>query len=248
MEIEEILDKLLNNEIDKADALKEIKGFEDLGFAKIDTNRKERCGQAEVVFCQGKTDQQIIKIINSLRENNPCIIGTRLDKDRYEKIKDYIPDPTYNEAGRILISGEAPSINNKLKKVPVLCAGTADIPVAEEAAYICELMGSPVTRIFDVGVAGLHRLLSYKKEYENANVIIACAGMEGALPSVIGGLVKCPVIAVPTSVGYGTNFKGLTTLFAMLNSCANGISVVNIDNGFSAGYIGNMINRTNCKL
>ena len=248
MNIEKILDKLLNNEIDKNEALAEIQGYKDLGFAKLDTDRENRCGQSEVVFCQGKTDEQIIKIINSLRENSPCIIGTRLEKERYDRIKDFIPEASYNEAGRILISGEYNKDYTGLKPVPVMCGGTADIPVAEEAACICEIMGSPVCRIFDVGVAGLHRLLSFKEKYENANVIIAVAGMEGALPSVVGGLVKCPVIAVPTSVGYGTNFKGLTTLFAMLNSCANSISVVNIDNGFSAGYIGNMINRTNCKL
>ena len=245
MEIEEIINKLLNNEIDKDKALLEIKGYKDLGFAKLDTDRKERCGQAEVVFCQGKTPEQIVRIIKSLRETSPSVLCTRLDKEKYEIIKNDIPAHSYNEPGRVLISGKIPKVKTNVKAVPILCAGTADIPVAEEASCVCEFMGSPVKRIYDVGVAGLHRLLSYKKEFENANVIIACAGMEGALPSVVGGLVKCPVIAVPTSVGYGTNFKGLTTLFAMLNSCANGISVVNIDNGFSAGYIANQINNTN---
>lgn len=245
MNIEEILNKLLNNEIDKNEAENLLKGYSDLGFAKVDTNRKTRTGQTEVIFCQGKTDEQIIDIFAKLRETSDCIVGTRLTEDRFEKIKKIIKEPTYNRDGRVLISGTPKPFNNNVKPVPVLCAGTADIPVAEEASIICEVMGSPVTRIYDVGVAGLHRLLDQKKNFENANVIIACAGMEGALPSVVGGLVKCPVIAVPTSVGYGTNFGGLTTLFAMLNSCSNGISVVNIDNGFGAGYLANTINKTN---
>ena len=276
MNIEEILNKLLNNEIDKNEAENLLKGYSDLGFAKLDTDRKARTGQAEVVFCQGKSDEQVIEIFAKLRETSDCIVGTRLSEDRFEKIKDYIKEPIYSKLGKVLISGTPPETfsyygisNNseglsedvtplnpplqsmveknccKIKPVPVLCAGTADIPVAEEASVICEIMGSPVTRIYDVGVAGLHRLLDQKKNFENANVIIACAGMEGALPSVVAGLVKCPVIAVPTSVGYGTNFGGLTTLFAMLNSCSNGISVVNIDNGFGAGYLANTINKTN---
>lgn len=287
MNIEKIIDKLLNNEISNNEAENLLKGYSDLGFAKLDTDRKARTGQAEVVFCQGKSDKQVIEIFSKLRETSDCIVGTRLTEDRFEKIKNYIKEPIYSRLGKVLISGTPPEtfsyygIDNKeelsekvtplypplrnmgedynnntlrsmgekycgkIKPVPVLCAGTADIPVAEEASIICEVMGSPVTRIYDVGVAGLHRLLDQKKNFENANVIIACAGMEGALPSVVGGLVKCPVIAVPTSVGYGTNFGGLTTLFAMLNSCSNGISVVNIDNGFGAGYLANTVNHTN---
>ena len=245
MDIEKIIDEISEKKINKKEAVNILKGYTDLGFAKPDTQRKDRCGQPEVIFCQGKTNEQIINIFASLRETSDCIIGTRLTEDRYEKIKDYIKEPAYNKDGRIIISGTPKPFDQNLKPVPVLCAGTADIPVAEEAGIICECMGSPTTKIYDVGVAGLHRLLSEKKNFENANVIIACAGMEGALPSVVAGLVKCPVIAVPTSVGYGTNFQGLTTLFAMLNSCSNGICVVNIDNGFGAGYLANSINRTN---
>lgn len=245
MNIEQTIEDLLKNKITKEDAIDQIKGYKDLGFANIDTDRVNRCGHTEFVFCQGKSNDHIIKIFSSLLETSPCVIGTRLSKEKYLEIKDYIPNNSYNELSRIIISGEKPKVNTNLKPVPIMCGGTADIPVAEEAASICEIMSSPVTRIFDVGVAGIHRLLDKKPLFENANVIVACAGMEGALPSVIGGLVKCPVIAVPTSVGYGTNFQGLTTLFAMLNSCSNGISVVNIDNGFGAGYLASMINKTN---
>ena len=216
-------------------------GFEDMGYAKLDSNRKERTGFAEVVFCSGKNIEQLCGIYKRILEDEGEVLGTRATKEQYEALRRTFSDITYDEKSRIL------KIENKSKQhlgnVVVCCAGTADIPVAEEAAQTAEFFGTKVNRIYDVGVSGIHRLLSFTEELQAANCVVAVAGMEGALPSVIGGLVSNPVIAVPTSVGYGANFGGVSALLTMINSCANGISVVNIDNGYGAGYLATQMNR-----
>lgn len=215
--------------------------FCDLGFAKLDTGRKERTGFSEVVFCQGKDDGFLKDIFARLFEANGEVLGTRATQNQFEIVKKILPQATYDSVSRIIkVQGEK---KNLAGNIAVCTAGTADIPVAEEAAQTAEFFGSRVERIFDVGVAGIHRLLSQTEKLEKANVVIAVAGMEGALASVVGGLVSVPVIAVPTSVGYGANLGGISALLSMINSCANGISVVNIDNGYGAGYIATQINR-----
>ncbi len=215
--------------------------FYDLGFAKLDTGRKERTGFSEVVFCQGKDDAFLKEIFFKLFEANGEVLGTRATQSQFELVKKILPQATYNRVSRIIkVQGEK---KNLVGNIAVCTAGTADISVAEEACQTAEFFGSEVERIFDVGVAGLHRLLSQTEKLEKANVVVAVAGMEGALASVVGGLVSVPVIAVPTSVGYGANLGGVSTLLSMINSCANGISVVNIDNGYGAGYIATQINR-----
>lgn len=215
--------------------------FYDLGFAKLDTGRKERTGFSEVVFCQGKNDDFLKDIFARLFKANGEVLGTRATQRQFEIVKEILPDASYDSVSRIIkVQGENKNLSGNI----VVCtAGTADIGVGEEAAQTAEFFGSKVERIFDVGVAGIHRLLSQREKLEKANAVIAVAGMEGALASVVGGLVSVPVIAVPTSVGYGANFGGLSALLSMLNSCANGISVVNIDNGYGAGYIATQINR-----
>lgn len=215
--------------------------FCDLGFAKLDTGRKERTGFGEVVFCQGKDDGFLKDIFARLFEANGEVLGTRATQEQFELVKEIIPQATYDSVSRIIkVQGEN---KNLVGNIAVCTAGTADIPVAEEAAQTAEFFGSRVERIFDVGVAGIHRLLSQAEKLEKANVVVAVAGMEGALASVVGGLVSVPVIAVPTSVGYGASLGGISALLTMINSCANGISVVNIDNGYGAGYIATQINR-----
>lgn len=219
-------------------------GFEDLGYARIDTDRERRTGFAEVVFCQGKDDRYIGEIFRRIYDANGEVLGTRACRHQYEIIKEIIPDITFDEVSGIL---KYESTGRKLiGNVAVCTAGTADIPVAEEAAQVAEFFGTKVHRYFDVGVAGLHRLLAVKDEICNANCVIAVAGMEGALASVVGGLVSCPVIGVPTSVGYGVAAGGKTALNSMLSSCANCVSVVNIDNGYGAAYIATQINRLAC--
>lgn len=215
--------------------------FYDLGFAKLDTGRKERTGFSEVVFCQGKNDEFLKDIFARLFKANGEVLGTRATQRQFEIVKEVLPDARYDSVSRIIkVQGENKNLSGNI----VVCtAGTADIGVGEEAAQTAEFFGSKVERIFDVGVAGIHRLLSQREKLEKANVVIAVAGMEGALASVVGGLVSVPVIAVPTSVGYGANFGGFSALLSMINSCANGISVVNIDNGYGAGYIATQINR-----
>ena len=215
--------------------------FCDLGFAKLDTGRKERTGFCEVVFCQGKRNEFLKDIFSRLFEANGEVLGTRATQEQFEIVKEIFPHAEYNKISRtIKIQREK---KNLCGNIAVCTAGTADIPVAEEAARTAEFFGSYVERIFDVGVSGIHRLLSQAEKLEKANVVVAVAGMEGALASVIGGLVSVPVIAVPTSVGYGANLGGISALLTMINSCANGISVVNIDNGYGAGYIATQINR-----
>lgn len=223
-------------EADSAD-----KGFLDLGFAKLDTDRKRRTGFGEVVFCEGKKDDFLLDIFRRLYETEGEVFGTRASESQAEFLKKEFPLLHYDTVSRIIKIEK----NNKkhIGNIAVCTAGTADIPVAEEAAQTAEFFGSRVERVFDVGVTGIHRLLSRMETLRSANCIIAVAGMEGALASVIGGLVSVPVIAVPTSVGYGASLKGLSALLTMINSCANGISVVNIDAGFNAGYIATQINR-----
>jgi len=240
--LREIMEKVKNGEISIDSAL-DLIGFlpyEDLFFAKIDHQREIRKGFPEVIFCQGKTKEQVLSIMEKILERSSKVLATRATKEIYIAVKEKIEDAQYNELARV-IKVERENIERK-GKVVVVCAGTADIPVAEEAVETAMIMGSNVERVYDVGVAGIHRLFSKLDILRNANVLIVVAGMEGAIPSVVGGLIDKPIIAVPTSVGYGANFNGLSALLTMLNSCAPGIAVVNIDNGFSAGYIASMIN------
>ncbi len=239
-ETKKILEDLQSGKISVDEALLKIKTapFEDIGFAKIDLHRKVRQGTAEVIYGEGKTAEQISSIAEKMKENGQnTILITRLSEEKADKINDL----EYKKIARVGIIGDIPEPSG-IGTIVVATGGTSDIPVAEEAAITAEVLGNRVTRLYDVGVAGLHRLLSHKEEIMSASVIIAIAGMEGALASVIGGLADCPVIAVPTSVGYGAAFEGLSALLSMLNSCASGVSVVNIDNGFGAGYMANMIN------
>ena len=245
-EIREILSKVALGEItpDEAELKLRVLPFEDLGFAKIDHHRAIRQGAAEVIYGAGKTDEQIIKIAETMLERGEkTVLITRIGKDTADKLTaSLVGRFIYSEAGRVGIAGEMPEPKRDTHIV-VATGGTCDIPVAEEAAFTAEALGSRVIRLFDVGVSGLHRLLSHAEEIMSAKAVVAVAGMEGALASVIGGMADCPVIAVPTSVGYGASFNGLSALLSMLNSCASGVSVVNIDNGFGAGYLANMIER-----
>ena len=242
-EIRETLEALRRGEISVDDALLSIKKepFEDLGYAKVDLHRGVRQGAEEVIYGAGKTAEQMIGIISNMKSNGiERILITRLSKESADEISK-IHELDYKKDARVGIVGKMPEPNG-IGKVVVATGGTSDIPVAEEAALTAEFHGNEVVRLYDVGVAGLHRLLSHTDEIMSASVIVAIAGMEGALASVIGGMADCPVIAVPTSVGYGANFGGLSALLSMLNSCASGVSVVNIDNGFGAGYLAGMIN------
>ncbi len=216
--------------------------YEDIDFAKIDHHRALRTGVPEVIFSQGKTFEQVREIAERLHHNNRVILATRATGELYDYLLNSFDSITYNRHARIIIIGEIPEPVTD-KYVLVLTGGTSDIPFAEEAALTAEAMGSPVKRLFDVGITGVHRILSHIDLLTGANVIVAAAGMEGALPTLAAGLVARPVIALPTSVGYGANFQGLSALLTMINSCAPGVAVVNIDNGFGAGYLASMINR-----
>ena len=242
-ETEELLERVASGELTPKEALLRLKTepFENLGFARPDSHRSLRQGTAEVIYGEGKTPLQIVGILSALEKSGEeRILITRLSAEAAEKIKD--SDPLkYFETARIGFAGEPPVCDGS-GKIVIATGGTSDIPVAEEAAVTAQLLGNEVIRLYDVGVAGLHRLLACSEEIMSASVIIAVAGMEGALASVVGGLADCPVIAVPTSVGYGASFGGLSALLSMINSCAAGVSVVNIDNGFGAGYLANMIN------
>ncbi|MCK4241354.1 MAG: nickel pincer cofactor biosynthesis protein LarB, partial [Candidatus Atribacteria bacterium] len=242
-EIEKILQQFKSGQIEIKEVLEKLKHFpyDDLDFVKIDSQRQLRKGFPEVIFCQGKTLEQITKIAKRIKETKGKFIATRVTPQVYQAIKKIIPEVTYFKEARIVAIKEKKKVSTKF--ILVVSGGTADIPVAEEAAVIAELMGNKVERLYDVGVAGLHRLLDSSKKLLSANVLIVVAGMEGALPSVVGGLVDKPIIAVPTSIGYGANFKGLSALLTMLNSCAPGLAVVNIDNGFGAGYMASLINQ-----
>lgn len=231
--------------------------FEDLDFVNIDNHRSLRTGYPEVVFCQGKTTEQVGIIMARLSLSNNAILGTRATREQYNAVcahldREGAPDAeaVYHEAARIIVvqrplDEEELDAIAKRKTIAVVTAGTADIPVAEEAAITAETLGNVVERIYDVGVAGIHRLFANLEKIRAANVVIVVAGMEGALASVVGGLIDKPVIAVPTSIGYGANLGGLSALLSMLNSCANGVGIVNIDNGFGAGYLASSINRIN---
>jgi pyridinium-3,5-biscarboxylic acid mononucleotide synthase len=216
--------------------------FEDMGFAKVDTGRPERCGAPEAVFCEGKTPEQVAAIVAKLNEGPHSVLATRADAAQYAAVKEMVAEAVYHADARLIVVRKSSAQPDPDRYILVMTAGTTDIPVAEEAALTAELMGNQVKRVFDVGVAGIHRLFAQIDIIRQANVIIVAAGMEGALPSVVGGLVNKPVIALPTSVGYGASFKGLAALLGMLNSCAAGIAVVNIDNGFGAGRLAGMIN------
>ena len=261
-EIKEILERVKDGSMSVDDALLKIKTapYEDIGYAKVDLHRQARQGVCEVVYGAGKTAEQIAGIVKTMQDNGQNrIMITRLSREKYEELSalsgktgelikgtsaidadGHFNAVYYNDA-RIALTGGMPEPDG-IGKIVVATGGTSDIPVAEEAAVTAEVLKNEVVRLYDVGVAGLHRLLDHTEEIMSASVIIAIAGMEGALASVIGGLADCPVIAVPTSVGYGASFNGLSALLSMLNSCASGVSVVNIDNGFGAGYLASMIN------
>ncbi len=264
----EVLEKLKNGEIsiEEAEQYFRSEPFKEMGFAKLDTHRELRSGFPEVIFCPGKTDEFLLSIYEKMLEENGRAFGTRATKEQFEVIRAKIPEAQYDPVSRILkveknlekndskekkseniYSSEKESrdltLNEGIGLVAICCAGTADVPVAEEAAQTAEYFGTKVERVYDVGVSGIHRLLSNVEILQKANCVIAIAGMEGALASVVGGLVKNPVIAVPTSVGYGASFEGLSALLTMINSCANGVAVVNIDNGYGAGYLATQINR-----
>ncbi|MCI8895193.1 MAG: nickel pincer cofactor biosynthesis protein LarB [Lachnospiraceae bacterium] len=243
MDTREILEKIKNQTltVEEGEQLLRRQPFEDLGYAKLDTHRKLRSGFPEVIFCSGKADPFLVEIFGRLLAEEGEAFGTRASRHQYELLKERFPGVQYDEVSRI-IKVEKPG-KKRIGRIAVCTAGTADIPVAEEAAQTAEYFGSHVERIYDVGVAGIHRLLANLKDVQEANCIVAVAGMEGALASVLGGLVDKPVIAVPTSVGYGASMGGLSALLTMINSCANGIAVVNIDNGYGAGYIATQINR-----
>ena len=242
MNIKAILEAVKNGQTDIETATTQLQGFADLGHSRVDTLRKERTGESEVIFGQGKTPQQIIEIMAALQAHSDNVLVTRISQETAATIKAVYPNARYESIARILTLQNV-EIITVAHKIAVICAGTTDLPVAEEARLTAEFYGNPVEQVYDAGVAGLHRLLASLDTINSCRVVVAVAGMEGALPSVIGGLVKAPVIAVPTSVGYGANFGGLSALLTMINSCASGISVVNIDNGFGAGFLASRINQ-----
>ena len=243
MTLEEILAQVQKGTLspDVAESLIRQEGYKEMYYAKLDTGRKARTGFAEVIYCSNKADIHLTKIFERLYQEEGEVLGTRASQAQYELVQERFPQVQYDPISRILKIEKKDKIHEG--KIAVCTAGTADIPVAEEAAQTAEYFGAYVERIYDVGVSGMHRLFSRMDTIQDANCVVAVAGMEGALASVIGGLVSRPVIAVPTSVGYGANFHGLSALLTMINSCANGISVVNIDNGYGAGYIATQINR-----
>ena len=245
MDLKKLLEDVKNNNLQIDDALKKLRDFpyENLGYAHIDHHRSIRNGYPEVIYCKGKSDAHILGIIDKMNEKGSNILGTRCEKTTFDKITKLYPNAKYDEFSKILTIQNEEIQNQGKGTILIVTGGTSDIPVADEAYYTALFLGNKVERLYDVGVAGIHRLLNNREVIEKARVIVAVAGMEGALPSVVGGLVDVPVIAVPTSVGYGANFDGLAPLLAMLNSCASGISVVNIDNGFGAGYLASTINK-----
>lgn len=243
MTLQQILEEVKNGSITVEDAEKILKeeSYGEMGYAKLDTSRRERTGFAEVIYCSGKADEHLLRIFERLYQEDGEVFGTRASQGQYEMIRNHFPQVEYDPVSRIIKIEKKEKI--RVGKIVICTAGTADIPVAEEAAQTAEYFGSAVERIYDVGVSGMHRLFSRLEEIQRANCVVAVAGMEGALASVLGGLVKNPVIAVPTSVGYGASLNGLSALLTMINSCANGIAVVNIDNGYGAGYMATQINR-----
>lgn len=243
-ELKTLFERIRDGQLDVAAALSALQEmyYLDVGCAKIDMHRESRVGYPEVIFCPGKTTEQIIAIFQAMLERNTNILATRATEELYGEISKVYPTAEYHKLAKaITIRRECVTLSKSY--IAIVTAGTSDLPVAEEAAVTAELFGNRVERIVDVGVAGIHRLFHNLETIRGAKVIVAVAGMEGALPSIIGGLVDKPVIAVPTSVGYGASFEGLSALLTMLNSCAAGVCVVNIDNGFGAGYMASMINR-----
>lgn len=247
MDTREILKKFKKGEIslDETEQYFRRAPFDEMGYAKLDTHRKLRSGFPEVIFCSGKADEHLLPIVKRLYEENGEVFGTRATREQYEMLREQFPQIQYDPISRIIRIEKEEKERSGL--IAVCTAGTADIPVAEEAAQTAEYFGAKVERIYDVGVAGIHRLFSRLELIQNANCVVAVAGMEGALASVVGGLVDKPVIAVPTSVGYGASMHGISALLTMINSCANGIATVNIDNGYGAGYIATQINRMGVK-
>lgn len=242
--IEKILEQVQNGTLTVTEAKEKLATYENLGFVKVDHHRKKRVGFPEVIFGEGKTAEQILTIVHSLKQRNDSVLVTRINREKAEAVLEYYPDFTYHEAAKVLAwRNETHLLQQTSGYIAVVCAGTSDYPVAEEAAVTVETLGCQVKRFYDVGVAGLHRLLDNIEDIQNATATVCVAGMEGALPSVIGGLVGNPIFAVPTSVGYGANFHGLSALLTMLNSCASGVSVVNIDNGFGAAYNAVLVNQ-----
>lgn len=247
MDVRSLLENVKNGELPVDEAVEKLKTlpYENLGFARVDHHRALRQGFPEVIFCQGKTPEQAAQIAKNLADDGENVLASRATPAHFEAIRALLPGAVYHESARIV--SFLPSKPERRGLVAVCTAGTADIPVAEEAAVTAEAFGCRVDRIFDVGVAGIHRLFDRLEQIRSANVVVAVAGMEGALAGVVGGLVDRPVVAVPTSVGYGSNFGGLSALLTMLNSCSAGIGVVNIDNGFGAGYLAAQINRLACE-
>ena len=243
-DVEKLLKNVKNGGTSVDEALDVLKNFPytDLGFAKIDNHREMRTGYPEIIYCAGKTTDQVKEIVRVMSEKENNVIGTRANQEMYDAVKSIIPDAVYYPMARI-ISVQKKKPASPETRIAVITAGTSDMPVAEEAAITAELLGNKVLRIYDSGVAGIHRLVDKLPEIRSCRVIIVIAGMEGALASVVGGLVDKPVIAVPTSVGYGANFGGISALLAMLTSCSTGVTVVNIDNGFGAAFSASMINR-----
>ncbi len=241
--LEEILARVYKKEISPEEAFQKLKdlSYQDLGFAKVDHHRGVRKGFPEVIYGPGKSEDQIIRIAREIKKSGNNLLITRLEAPVYAKLRKKIPGCLYNRDGKIAYLKQKKTLPGK-GKIVIITAGTSDIPVAEEAAITCEILGNDVERIYDVGVAGIHRLFGEMEKIRAARLIIVVAGMEGALPSVVAGLVRVPVIAVPTSVGYGANFRGLSALLAMLNSCPGGVAVVNIDNGFGAACMASLIN------
>ncbi|NNE98206.1 MAG: nickel pincer cofactor biosynthesis protein LarB [Pyrinomonadaceae bacterium] len=243
-DITQILKSHADGNISIDEATKAIKNlsYEDVGYARIDHSRASRQGFPEVIFGQGKSAEQIVGIFEKLIERSPNILVTRTNKDVYGEIRNVFNDAEWHERAGMIRIQKNKNVTG-VGEIAVVTAGTSDIPVAEEAALTAEAMGNDVKRIWDAGVAGIHRILSEREMLQNARVVIVAAGMEGALPSVVGGLVGVPVIAVPTSIGYGASFEGVAALLGMLNSCASNVTVVNIDNGFGAGFVASLINR-----
>lgn len=240
-----LLREVRAGDLSVADALARLRSlpFEDLGFAKVDTHRALRTGFPEVIYCEGKQTDQVVQIARKIAERGQVVLATRCAPAAHAALCEAFPKAVYHETARISVIGKPPRAGARARPVAVVSAGTADAAVAEEAAVTAETLGCRVERVYDVGVAGLHRLLGHHARLEKASAIVVVAGMEGALASVVGGLVSAPVIAVPTSVGYGASFHGLAPLLTMLNSCAAGVVVVNIDNGFGAGYFAALLSR-----
>jgi len=243
-ELKQLLQKYKNGSLTEQQIVEQLVSlrFESLGFATIDHHRRLRQGFPEVILCEGKTTQQVAEIASRIYSKNNPLLATRATLDQYKAVKRKIKNCRYHQFARVITANEPKTPEKNRGTILVISAGTSDIPVAEEAAITAQMMGNPIEKLYDVGVAGIHRLLSQSEKIQSANVIIVVAGMEGALPSVVGGLVDVPVIAVPTSIGYGASFHGVAALLGMLNSCASGVTVVNIDNGFGAGFAASLMN------